>query len=145
MNLNTLLASRDRVNEQARLANTAFAYVTLQRYAHVVERAGLCGWVQLQQPHPEEERYAAALSGATVNQAVLDEHFDEDDVAALADAVAFSLGSPCLDVRLRIERLEHDFVPALAGVLKRAGVVLGPVQQSESSDAANSQAQESDV
>ena len=122
MNLSTLLALRDHLNEQARLANTAYAYATLKRFAHVIRRANLAGRVLLQQPNEQEERYWAALTPLEGSPAVIEEHFSDDDVTALADAVGYATGSPCLDLQFRIERLEEQFVPALATALQMAGV-----------------------
>lgn len=140
MNLSTLLASRDHLNEQARLANTAFAYVTLERCAQVARRAGITGLVRLQQPNEQEERYWATLSPMWANPSVVEEHFSEDDVAALADAVAYATGSTPLDVVFPIEDIVMEFGRPLEATLSSAGVRLGDTAGHRSSTGANAEA-----
>lgn len=101
----------------------AFAYVTLSAAAAVVRRGQLTGLVRLQQPDEKEERYWASLTALSGSQAVLDEHFSDDDVAAMADAVAFATpGIGLLDVTFPIESLESEYVEPLVAALERAGV-----------------------
>lgn len=127
MNLSNLIASREKLVAQARLANMAFAYATLKRLAAVVARGHLSGVVRLQEPNEKEEHYWATLTAVSGSQAVLDEHFSDDDVAALVDAVAVATPGNLLDVTISIEDLEHDYVVPLEVALRRAGVKLeGP-------------------
>lgn len=103
----------------------AYAYTTLMASAAVARRAQLSGLVRLQQPDEKEERYWASLTALSGSQAVLDEHFSDDDVAAMADAVAFaSPGVNLLDVTFPIEHLESEYIAPLAMALERAGVQL---------------------
>lgn len=103
----------------------AYAYVTLSAAAAVVRRGQLSGLVRLQQPEEKEERYWASLTALSGSQAVLEEHFSDDDVAAMADAVAFATpGVGLLDVTFPIETLEAEYVEPLATALERAGVRL---------------------
>lgn len=122
MNLSHLLATRQSLLEQARLANTAFAYVTLRRLAAAVQRARLTGVVRLRQPNEAEEHFWATLEPLLGSQAVFDEHFSDEDVADMADAVAFVLGTCNLDLTFPIEELDATFARPLLDVLQRAGV-----------------------
>lgn len=124
MNLSKLLSSRPSLIEQTRLANTAYAYVTLRRLAAVARRAGLTGPVQLQQPDEQEERYWATLVPLACNQSVADEHFSDEDVAAFADALSFVTGVTPLDLTFHLEELEEQYVAPLAVALAHAGVEL---------------------
>ncbi len=124
MNLSKLIASRETVLAQARLANIAFAYVTLNSFAAVVRRGQLSGLVRLQQPNEKEERYWASLTALSGNQSVLDEHFSDEDVALLADAVAFATPGVGLDITFPVENLDTEFIGPLEVALQRAGVAL---------------------
>lgn len=123
MNLLTLLASRSALLDQARLANTAYAYATLVRMAAVVQRARLTGLVRLCQVDPKEDRYWPTLEAVSgTQQSVLDEHFGDDDLTALADAVSFATGLSDLEVTFPIENLERQFADGLRAELEKAGV-----------------------
>jgi len=122
MNLSHLLATRQSLLEQARLANTAFAYVTLKRLADVVQRARLGGPVRLRQPNESEEHYWATLEPMLGSQSVIDEQFSDEDIADMADAVAFVLGTCNLDLTFPLEELQVRFARPLLEVLERAGV-----------------------
>lgn len=122
MNLSKLLASRELVLAQARLANLAYAYSTLKSLAGVIRRGRLSGLVRLSQPNENEERYWASLTALSGSQAVLDEHFSDDDVAAMADAIAFVRAESGLDLTFALEELESTYVAPLETQLERAGV-----------------------
>lgn len=122
MNLSKLLASRETVLAQARLVNMAYAYSTLRKLARVVQRGRLAGMVQLQQPNEEEERYWPSLTALSGSQAVLDEHFSDEDVVAMADAIAFANPGAGLDITFTLENLETEYVASLAAALEKAGV-----------------------
>jgi hypothetical protein len=124
MNLSKLLASRESILARARLANVAFAYVTLNQLAAVVRRGQISGFVRLQQLDEKEERYWATLTALSGSQSVLDEHFSDDDVAAMADAVAIASPGVGLDVTFRLEDLESEYIGPLELALERAGVSL---------------------
>lgn len=130
MDLSKLLASRNRLIEQARLANTAYAYATLRRCAAVARRAGLSGPVQLQQPDIEMQRYWTSISPVCGNASVYEEHFSDDDVVALADAIAFATGVPAVDFTFQIDELEQEFLAPLAEELEKAGISLDAVEPS---------------
>ncbi len=125
MNLSNLLASRETVLAQARLTNIAYAYATLSRLLAVIRRGQLSGLVRLQQPDEKEERYWATLIALSGSQAVLDEHFSEDDVADMADAVALaSPGQGLVDLTFALEQLESEYLAPLFIALERAGVAI---------------------
>ena len=90
----------------------------------MVQRGQLSGLVRLQQPDEKEERYWATLTALTGSQSVLEEHFSEDDVGAMADAIGFVSPGEGLDVTFALERLESEYVAPLALGLERAGVTL---------------------
>ena len=124
MNLSKLIASRETVLARARLANIAFAYATLTSFSAVVRRGQLSGLVRLQQPNEKEERFWASLTALSGNQSVLDEHFSDEDVALMADAVAFATPGVGLDITFALENLENEFIAPLEIALQRAGVAL---------------------
>ena len=124
MNLSKLIASRESIVAQARLANMAFAYATLKRLSAVVARGQISGLIRLQEPNEKEERFWPALTALSGSQAVLDEHFSDDDVAVMADAVAVATPGNSLDVTFQIENLERDYVIPLEVALHRLGVKL---------------------
>lgn len=102
----------------------AYAYATLNRLLLVIRRGQLSGLVRLQQPDEKEERYWATLSALSGSQAVLDEHFSEDDVAEMADAVAFASPGRGLDVTFALDRLETEYIAPLFIALERAEVAV---------------------
>lgn len=122
MKISKLLATHHAILEQARLANLAEAYLTLRRVAERVRRARLCGLVNLRQPDAEEGRCWASLTALEGSQAVLEEHFRDEEIMEFADAVAFARGRSGLDVTFRLELVEVLFVGPLAEELMRAGI-----------------------
>ncbi len=124
MKLSQLLATRQIINRHANLANTAYAYVTLKRLADRVAAAGLHGLVRLRQADAEEEIYWASLQALTGSQAVIEEHFDDEDVMDLADAVAYALEGEFTAIEFTLEAMDTRFVAPLRALLERAGVVL---------------------
>ena len=95
MKLSQLLATRKTIIRQANLANLAYAYATLTRLATRVAAARLHGLVQLRQAGSgdQEEPHWASLTALEGNQSVIEEHFDDDDLMALADAIVFAVGA----------------------------------------------------
>ena len=103
----------------------AYAYSTLSSFEKVIRRGRLTGLVRLQQPDQQEARYLSSLTALEGSQAVLDEHFSEEDVSAMADAIAFaSPGIGGLDVTFFLQHLESEYISPLAAALERAGVGL---------------------
>lgn len=122
MKLSLLLAQREALLLQARLANLAFAYAKLSETAVRISRAGLRGSVTLRQPTPKAEASWVPLLALEGNQSVIEEHFTDEDLTDLADAVAFIRGESPLDVTFRIEELAERFVAPLRHLLEQAGV-----------------------
>ena len=124
MKISKLIATHHAIIEQARLANLAQAYLTLQRVAERVNRAQLCGLVNLRQPDADEGRLWATLTALEGRQSVLEEHFNDEDIMEIADAVAFVRGVACLDIMFRLEAMMAEFLVPLEAELKHAGVEL---------------------
>src|SRR5688500_15637874 len=96
--LSTLLVRREAMLRQARLANLAFAFATLQKFSARITRAQLDGRVTLAHAAPQAERYWASLTALDMNQSVIEEHFTDHDVMELADVVSFVAGNEALDI-----------------------------------------------
>jgi hypothetical protein len=122
--LSTLLSRRRDLLRRARLANLAFAFVTLQKFALRITRAELDGRVTLAHAAPDAERYWASLTALEMNQSVIEEHFTDEDVMELADVVAFVTGNEALDITFDLEDLEELFIRPLRDELDREGVVI---------------------
>jgi hypothetical protein len=138
MKLSRLLARRQTLLRQARLANLAFAHEALTGVARRIARARLRGEVRLQQAGADAERYWATLTALEGNQSVLDEHFLEDDVADLADLIAFATDESERDFTFRLEELASRFLAPLRAELVQAGVVIdddeSPLEESSHDD-----------
>ena len=124
MKISELLATHRALLEQTRLANLAQAYATLCRFAARVRRTGLCGLVNLRQPNAAEERFWASLTALEGSQSVIEEHFRDEELMELADAVAFARGITNLDLTFRLEAMTALFVVPLEFALDQTGVVL---------------------
>ncbi len=122
MKISKLLDSHRVILQQARLANLAQAFLTLRRLAERVRRARLGGLVQLRQPDAAEERLWASLTALEGSQAVIEEHFTDEELMEFADAVAYVHNTDALDVTFRLEHLDGLFVQPLEAELRRGGV-----------------------
>ena len=122
MKISKLLDSHRALLNQARLANLAQAFLTLRRCAERVHRARLVGLVQLRQPDAAEERLWASLTALEGSQAVLEEHFTDEEIMELADTVAFLRETAALDVTFRLEHVDTLFVQPVVAELHRGGV-----------------------
>jgi hypothetical protein len=122
--LSTLVAQREALLRQARLANLAYAYQTLTRFEHVIRRAGLRGRVTLCHAAPEEERYWASLTALDGSQSVIEEHFSDADLMDLADMVSFATGDDTLDVTFPLEELSERFLTPLREELEHEGIAI---------------------
>lgn len=122
--LSTLLARRPVLLQQVRLANLAFAYSLLSRFAQRIARARLVGGVTLRPAAPTSERYWPTLTPHEGNASVLEEHFTEEDLMELADVLAFATGSDTGDISFRLEELSEAFVTPLRAELEREGIVV---------------------
>jgi hypothetical protein len=120
--LSTLLANRDHLLKQARLANLASAYSTLCDFAERIDRAQLAGCVTLKPIAPEEERYCVTLTALEYSQAVIEEHFTDEDLIELAEVIAFRTGERNAEVTFRLEHFTEAFVEPLRAQLEAEGV-----------------------
>jgi hypothetical protein len=120
--LSKLLAHRQAVLQQARLANLAFAFATLDRFASRVARAGIRGVVTLKPANPDEERYLATLTPHAGSQSVIEEHFTDEDLLELADVLGFASGDAETEVTFAVEDIDEAFVAPLRLELEREGI-----------------------
>ena len=130
MKLSQLLATRKTIIHQANLANLAYAYVTLTRLADRVAAARLHGLVRLRQAGgDQEEPHWASLAALEGNQSVIEEHFDDDDLMALADAIAYAVGHEFAEIEFNLEELSGKYVAPLRHALDKAGVAIDLAEQ----------------
>jgi hypothetical protein len=124
MKLSKLLATRQGILRQARLANLAYAYTTLKRLADRIANARLSGAVRLQPADPTEERYWATLTALEGNQSVIEEQFSDQDILDLADATVFAIGGEFAAIEFPLENLREQFVAPIRELLDEAGVIV---------------------
>jgi hypothetical protein len=123
MKLSALLASRSTILRQAALAHTAAAWLTLQHASMRIAAAGLRGTVRLRQSDPgEDESVWATLTSDEINASVLEEHFTEDDLLEIAEAVAYATDADFADAEFRIETLGETYAAPLLASLQKSGV-----------------------
>lgn len=125
MNFHQLLQQRDALLRQARLANVAFAHGWFGVFAARVARARLQGLVTLQPADPAEGQPWPRLTAVEGSQAVLEEHFLDEEVVELTDILGF-LGEdiPSDGYLFRLEDLAGRFRPQLREELVAAGIAL---------------------
>lgn len=127
MNIRHLLQQRTRLLHEARLANVAYAHERLGEFGRRIARGQLHGLVLLRPADVSGERPWPELIAVEGSQAVLAEHFLDEDVLELADLLAFVRDDRSgAEVSFRIEDLAADFQPALRRELEAAGVHLEP-------------------
>ena len=126
MKLSNILAQRQALLRQARLANLAFAYQTLGRFAGRIARARIGGRVSLTQAAPDAERYWASLTALEGSQSVIEEHFTDEDIMDLADVISYLTAHETLDLTFRLEDLADTFLAPLRAELEQAGVAIDP-------------------
>lgn len=122
MKLSFLLAQRQALLRQARLAHLAHAYDRLDDFARRVARARLRGEVHLQASAPESGNYHASLTALQGAQSVVEEHFTENDIIDLASVITDVTGQLELDLNFPIEELASRFQTPLRQQLEQAGV-----------------------
>jgi hypothetical protein len=123
MKLSALLASRSTILRQAALAHTAAAWLTLQHASMRIAAAGLRGTVRLRQSDPgEDESVWATLTSDEINASVLEEHFTEDDLLEIAEAVAYATDADFADAEFLIETLGETYAAPLLASLQKSGV-----------------------
>lgn len=124
MKLSTLLRNRESLLRRAQLANLAYAYSTLRLLADRIARARLAGWVHLRQADEDDEIEATTLTALEGSQSQIEEHFTDQDIMDLADAIAFALDEERIDLEFPLEELRERFVDGLRDELRDAGVSL---------------------
>ena len=123
MKIDHLLQQRSTLLRQTRLANVAFVFAELGKFAERINRGGLRGQVTLFLADPAAQRAWPSLVADEGSQAVVDEHFLDTDVLDLADLLAFTAGQqPQRTFTFRLEEFDHRFRPALRQELEAAGV-----------------------
>lgn len=122
MNFHQLLHQRDALLRQARLANTAYAYRRLGEFAGRITRAGLHGVVRLDSGDDAGERPWPGLTALDGSQAVLEEHFLDEEILELADILAFLGRDVEAGITFRLEELGGRYLPGLRQELEQAGI-----------------------
>ena len=130
MKLSLILAQRQALLQQTRIANLAFAYAKLSEIAARITRAQLHGLINLRQAAPDTEPGWTPLTALEGHQSVIEEHFTDEDLTDCADAIAFLTGENCLDLNFRIEELPEKFVAPLRHQLEQAGILFDDTAQS---------------
>jgi len=124
MKFNELLRRRDDLLRQARLANVAYAYQCLGDFAERVERADLRGSVTLRGPDAESGRKVAELTADDFSQAVLQEHFLEEEIAELHAVLSFVHGGGVIvELKFQLDEVAARYLPSLRQVLESADVL----------------------
>lgn len=124
MKYDDLLSYREELVQAARMANLAYAHQWIGNFADRIGRFGLTGEVVLRGPNPAEERTAAVLEGAELNQSVIDEHFVAEEIAELHNVLSFVHdASFVVELRFRLEDIGTMYLPALQHALELADVL----------------------
>lgn len=130
MKLSLILTQRPALLQQVRLANLAFAYAKLSETAARIARARLRGSINLRRIAPDDaESGWTPLTALEGNQSVIEEHFTDEDLVDIADAIAFITGVSQLDLTFRIEELAENFVAPLRRELEQAGITFDHAAQ----------------
>lgn len=125
MKFDDLLNYRDELVRHARLANVAYAYQWLTDFSARVAQSGLRGQVVLRGADTEGNAVRPVLQATDFSQAVVQEHFLEDEVAELANVLAFvHQGSLIIELKFRLEEVGPRFLPVLRRELEESDVLL---------------------
>lgn len=125
MKLHQLLQQRSTLLRQTRLADVAFMFAELGRFADRISRGNLRGRVTLYPADPVAQRAWPMLVAKEGSQAVLEEHFLDKDILDLADLLIFTSGNqPRRAYTFRLEEFRSRFEPALREELEAAGIEL---------------------
>jgi hypothetical protein len=127
MKLSQLLLQREAMLRQASLANLAFAFWHLAPLVNRITGAGLHGLVRLQSADPATERCWPVLTALEGSQSVIEEHFTDENILALADLLGFLTGEEGVDTTFRLEDMTARFLQPLQLKLEQAGIALDPV------------------
>lgn len=124
MKFKSLLRRRHELLRQARLANLAYAYQCLGDFAARIERAGLQGSVTLRGPDATEGRGEATLVANDFSQAVLQEHFLEQEIAELHGVFGFVHGTGgIVELKFELDEIATRYLPLLRQALEAADVL----------------------
>jgi hypothetical protein len=134
LKLSLLLAARRRLLRQVQLANLAYCYQCFAALARRTAAAGLRGAVLLQRESPADERYWPTLVSLDGRQAMVEEHFAEDDVRLLSDGLAFAFEGEFDELRFDLAELGSRFVLPLRHALSEAGVEIDAEPQMPAED-----------
>lgn len=137
MKLSKLLATRQALLRQTHLANLAFAYTTLQRFAQRIEVGNLRGLVRLRPADPSDDCYWATLTALEGSQSVLEEHFADQELIEFAEAMAFATDTDFDELEFPLEDLAENFLAPLRQCLEEAGVTLDSPRQKSNVSAEN--------
>jgi hypothetical protein len=140
MNFSKLLSSRKALLRQAYLANLAFSFSTIRRLAERVGHARLGTRVLLRPTSLTDEIRPASLAALDGNQSVIEEHFSDEDILQLADAIEFALEGPFAEIEIKLDELALKYAAPLRAALDRAGIV---VDESETVEGQTSRIEES--
>ncbi|MFO1451284.1 MAG: hypothetical protein U1F61_24205 [Opitutaceae bacterium] len=124
MKLTNLLASRQTLQRQVHLANLAYCFRTFSELARRIEQARLRGPVLLSQVNAAEDRYWPTLVSLDGRQAMIEEHFDDDDILLLCDGIAFAIAGEFSDLQFDLSEMTGRFVAPLRRALLKEGVEL---------------------
>ncbi len=122
MKLSQLLHQREALLRQSRLANLAFAYTQLAGLVTRISDARLRGQVCLQPADPATEQYCPLLTAMEGSQAVIEEHFTDENISELADLISFLSGGNDPGTTFRLEEMAVEFLLPLQRKLEQAGV-----------------------
>ena len=122
--LSTLLFRRPALLRQARLANLAYAYATLQNFQQRITRAQLTGRVSLRFAAPHAERYWPQLVALENSQSVIEEHFTDEDLTELGDVIAYITGNDIHEITFALDDFSDLFLLPLRVDLEREGVAI---------------------
>ncbi|MFH1499760.1 MAG: hypothetical protein ABII82_18265 [Verrucomicrobiota bacterium] len=122
MKLSELLAARPAILRHALLAHTAAAWATLHRLAERVAANQLHGRVRITRDNPAGQPAWPELTSLELKPSVLAEHFTEDDVFALAEALALATDREQLDLTFELDDLGADYAAPLLQTLTKAGI-----------------------
>lgn len=124
MKLSELLAARPAILRHAFLAHTASAWATLHRLAERVAANRLRAQVRITRDNPtgHGQPTCPELTSFELPASVLSEHFTEDDVFALAEALALATDQEELDLTFELEELGPAYAAPLLQTLTKAGI-----------------------
>ena len=123
MKFDDLLNYRDELVRHARLANVAYAYQWLTDFRARIAQSGLRGEVMLRGADAEGHPRRPVLRAVDFSQAVVQEHFLDEEIAELAGVLAFTHnGSLIIELKFRLEEIAARFLPALRRELEESEV-----------------------